>query len=244
MIRFLLLSLAFLIAAVCTAIAFTPLGFVLDRSGAAQMGAGWAQAEGTVLRGRISGLYVRGQMVGDVTLRLRPMSLLRLAPTYDVQWGGVAGRGKGVIALQDQTLVATEVTLQQDLSGIDGLSPSVKAIGGHVRLDNGAMTVTQTGCQSASGTIATDVLANAAKQYRRQFGDLSGSLSCIAGDVAVSLLAQSDTGDRVDISARASFLGQSSYAVRVTTQDSEVSYILSQLGFAARDGVLTYSKSR
>jgi general secretion pathway protein N len=208
------------------------------------MGAGWAQSEGTLLKGRISGLHMQGQVVGDVVLKLRPLSLLRLSPTYDVQWGGAAGRGTGVIALKGETLVATQVTLQQDLSGIEGLAPPVRAIGGSVRLDQGAMTISRAGCASASGTISSDALSNAAAQYGRQFGELSGPLSCRDGDVVVALNGQSDAGDMVALNASASFLGQSNFDVKVTTQNGEVRYLLTQVGFVEQDGVLTYSKAR
>jgi len=244
MIRFLLLSVVFLVAAICAAIAFTPLGFVLERSGLAQMGAGWAQSEGTLMRGRISGLHVQGQMVGDVSLKLRPMSLLRFSPTYDVQWGGAGGRGTGTIALSGQTLIATDVTLQQSLSSLEGLAQPVRAIGGDVRLDNGAMTIDRVGCKSASGTISTDALSKFAAQYGRQFGNLSGPLGCDTGNVMLTLSGRSEAAETVDILARTSFLGQSSFDVKVGTQDGEVRFLLSQLGFVESGGVLTYSKDQ
>lgn len=243
MIRFLLLSIIFLTAAACAAIAFTPLGFVLDRSGLSKMGAGWAQSEGTLLKGRVSGLHVQGQMVGDVSLKLRPMSLLSLSPTYDVQWGGAGGRGTGVIALKGETLVASEIVLQQKLTSVEGLAAPVRAIGGDVRLDDGAMTVSRAGCEAASGTISTDALSKAAAQYGRQFGTLSGPLACADGKVLVDLMGRSEAGDRVNVAAQTSLLGQSNFEVEVETQDGEVRFLLAQIGFVERDGLLTYAQS-
>ena len=95
MIRGLVLLILGAAVLVVGLVAFTPLGFVLERSGLANVGAGWAQAEGSLLKGRIGGLHVRGQAVGDVVATLRPLSLLKGQAVYDVQWAGAGGRGTG-----------------------------------------------------------------------------------------------------------------------------------------------------
>ena len=97
MIRFLVLAIFFLLAVIVAAIALTPLGFVMARSGVGNAGAGWAQVQGTLLEGRIDGLHVNGQPIGDVSVKLRPFTLLSLAPQYDVQWGGAGGQGAGLV---------------------------------------------------------------------------------------------------------------------------------------------------
>ena len=61
--------------------AFTPLGFVLGQSGIGGLGVGWAKTDGTLMKGRISGLYAGTQPIGDVSLELRPLSLLTLTPS-------------------------------------------------------------------------------------------------------------------------------------------------------------------
>lgn len=241
MIRFLLLTIIFVICAIGAAIAFTPLGFVLSQSGVANYGAGWAQAEGSLLNGRISGLHVRGQMVGDVKLKLRPMSLFTLSPTYDLQWSGAGGRGIGTLQLKNKQLIATDVTLQQSISSIQDLAPAIRALGGDVRLDNAAMTLDVSGCKSASGTVSSDVLEKAAPQYQRQFGRISGPLSCSNGNILLALNGASDAGDTLDIDASASLLGRADIEARLVTTDPEVSYLLQQIGFQDRNGTLMYT---
>ena len=62
--RFLLLII-FIVVLIAGAFAMTPLGFVLTQSGARDLGVGWAKVDGTLLNGRISGLYVGTQPIGD-----------------------------------------------------------------------------------------------------------------------------------------------------------------------------------
>ena len=244
MLRFLFLSIIILIAAAFAIVAFTPLSFVLERTGISDRGAVWAEAEGTILNGQISGLELQGQKIGDVSLKLRPASLLRLTPAYDVNWEGESGQGTGLVALQGQTLIATELILVQELKGIETLAAPLKAIGGHVRLDGGEVTVNRDGCVFASGEVSTNVLEKAAAQYGRQFGLLSGPLSCVEGALDLALEGRSDAADTVDFKATIDWLGRTSFDASIVTQDDEVRYVLKQIGFVESGDALTYAKSR
>ncbi|MEL6862068.1 MAG: type II secretion system protein N, partial [Pseudomonadota bacterium] len=88
MMRTLFFLILFVLILIGGLVAYTPLGFVLGQSGIGGLGVGWAKTDGTLLQGRISGLYAGTQPIGDVSLKLRPLSLLTLQPSYDVQWGG------------------------------------------------------------------------------------------------------------------------------------------------------------
>jgi len=240
MIRFLVLIILFLAAAIAAAIAFTPLGFVMARSGAGGAGAGWAQVQGTLLNGRIDGLHVNGQPVGDVSLKLRPLSLLSFAPQYDVQWGGAGGQGTGVIKISKGRIEASELRLQQKISAIEGLAAPVRAMGGTLRLADGAIALTPVGCESAAGQISTDALSLAAEQYGREFGMITGPLTCIDQDIVLALTGLSERGDSVKVDARTSLLGEALFEVAIETRDSEVSFALSQVGFTLQDGSWRY----
>ncbi|MBR9835534.1 MAG: type II secretion system protein N [Alphaproteobacteria bacterium] len=233
--RTLILTLVFVLALIAGLVAFTPLGFVLERSGLARTGAGWAQVEGTIMQGRISGLHVSGQPVGDVNLKLRPISLLTLSPQYDVQWGGAGGSGSGLITMTQNSLLAEELRLQQNISSIEGLALPVRAIGGTVRLTGASIKLTRTGCERAAGTITTDVLSRFAQQYGRQFGAVQGPLACKNGEVVADLEGRSERGDRLSVAARGSLLGSAVFDAVIETRDTEVMLALSQTEFQ-RDG--------
>ncbi len=243
MIRSLFLIIILLVVLVITLIWTVPLELVLRQSGVANPNIGWAQVEGTVRKGRINGLFTSGQAIGDVSLELRPMSLLSLSPVYDVQWGGAGGRGTGVAKISGSTLELSELRLEQQVSAIEGLATPIRAIGGTLRLIDGEAKLSQLGCEHASGEMTTDVLSRAADQYGRDFGALSGPVSCEDGAFVLSMSGQSSNSDRMQMDARASFLGQAEFSTEVSTADTELTLVLSQIGFEFRDGAWRYNYS-
>lgn len=242
--RRILLLAVFLVILAGAVIALTPLGFVVGQSGIGSAGVGWAKIDGTLRKGRISGLYVGTQPIGDVNLTLRPMSLLMLRPSYDVQWGGAAGRGTGVLSLTRSALIGTEVRMQQEIGALEGLSAPVRAMGGSLRIADGAFRLTQTGCEDASGTLSTNTLSTLAAQYGREFGQIAGPISCDAGAFVIDMEGTSEAGDRVEIDARASLIGQGEFSTRVDTQDTQIIIALTQVGFVRENGQFVYRQTR
>jgi hypothetical protein len=240
--RKILLFVVFLVVLVGSAIAFTPLGFILNQSGLGNTGAGWAKVDGTLAKGRISGLYLNNQPIGDVTLKLRPMSLLGLAPTYDVQWGGAGGRGTGVITLRRNALEAKELRIQQEISALESLAMPVRAIGGTIRLTDGSVKVTRAGCESGTGDVTSNTLSRAAEQYGTQFGPLAGNLSCEGGAFLLAMAGQSEANDTLELDGEATLLGAYKLLVEVTTADQQISFALGQMGFARQNGIWVYSR--
>ncbi len=242
--RKLLMLILFIIVLFIGLVAFTPLGFVLNQSGAGNLGVGWAKADGTLLKGRISGFYVGTQPVGDVSLKLDLFSLLTLAPSYDVQWGGAGGQGTAMLTLSRSALTAKNVRMRQEIGALEGLEPAVRAMGGTLDVDNGAFRLVQSGCESASGELSTNALSTLAAQYGRQFGQIAGPISCDGGAFVIALEGQSDANDRVNIDARAALTGSGDFATRVATTDAQIILALTQIGFVRENGEFVYRQSR
>ena len=242
--RRLLLLILFVLVLIAGVFAFTPLGFVLSQSGAGGLGVGWAKADGTLMKGRISGLYVGTQPIGDVSLELRPLSLLSLRPSYDIQWGGAGGQGTAVLTLSRSALMGEDVRMRQEIGALEGLDPAVRAMGGSLDVTDAAFRLTQTGCESASGQLSTNTLSTLAAQYGRQFGDVSGPIRCEDGAFVLAMEGASPTNDRVIIDARAALTGQGEFSTRVQTQDAQIIIALTQIGFQRENGEFVYRQSR
>jgi general secretion pathway protein N len=242
--RRLFLLFLFIIVLAGGLIAYMPLGFVLNQSGIGSFNIGWAKADGTLLNGRISGLYAGSQPIGDVDLTLRPLSLLSLTPSYDVQWGGAAGQGTAIMSFSSSALMADEVYMRQEIAGLEGLAPAVRAMGGSLDVENGAFRLTQTGCEQASGQLSTNTLSTLAAQYGRQFGQVAGPISCDAGAFVLAMAGESEANDRVMIDARAALTGQGEFATRIQTQDAQIIIALTQIGFQRENGEFVYRQSR
>ena len=242
--RKLLLLILFIVILIAGVFAFTPRGFVLSQSGAGGLGAGWAKADGTLMKGRISGLYVGTQPIGDVSLELRPLSLLSLRPSYDIQWGGAGGQGTAVLTLSRSALIGDDVRMRQEIGALEGLDPAVRAMGGSLDITDGAFRLTQTGCTEASGQLSTNTLSTLAAQYGRQFGEISGPISCDGGAFVLAMEGSSEANDRVIIDARAAPSGQGEFSTRVMTQDAQIIIALTQIGFVRENGEFVYRQAR
>ena len=242
MFRILFLVLVFLIVAAAASVAFTPLGFIAERSGAGRLGVGWAQVSGTLLKGRIEGLHANGQPIGDVNLQLRPGSLLGLAPAFDVQWGGAGGSGAGIMALSPKSVTLSEFKLQQQIAAIEGLAQPVRAMGGVVRVQDGRLVMGPLGCIEAGGTMSTDAVRSMAAQYGRAFDDITGPIRCVDRALLIDLAGQSPAGDRVTVSGEARVGGASTFEVAIETQEAALAYALSQIGFELNDQTWRYRR--
>ena len=236
------LGLLFVGAFLVTVISTLPMGFVLKQAGLERFGMVWAAAEGSLWKGRVSGVFVQGQAVGDITLKLRPASLFAGAPVYDVQWGGAAGRGSARVSLSRGAIMAEDARAQIQVAAFERLSPSIRAAGGTVRVSNGQVRISPEGCESGDGRISSDVITRMAQQYGRQFGPIDGRFSCQAREMRVQLTSESNTGEHVEIDARAGLKTGASVSALVNSEDRELTLALTQLGFEARDGGLRYEK--
>lgn len=242
--RKLLFLILFIVVLLGGLVAFMPLGFVMGQSGAGALGIGWAKTDGTLLKGRVSGFYAGTQPIGDVSLQLRPLSLLSLQPSYDVQWGGAGGQGTAVLTLSRSAVEAKALRMRQEIGALEGLEPAVRALGGTLDVENGQFRITRTGCETASGTVSTNALSALAAQYGREFGDISGPVTCEQGAFLLALTGQSDSGDRVEIDASAGLTGDGSFEARISTQDAPIIIALSQIGFVRENGQFVYRQSR
>lgn len=242
--RRLMMLILFILVLAVALVALTPLGYVLNRSGVGALGVGWAKIDGTMFEGRISGLYAGIQPIGDVNLKLRPLSLLTLQPTYDIQWGGAAGQGTANIKLSGRALQADDIRMRLEIGALEGLEPAVRAMGGNLDVENGAFKLTLAGCETAGGTISTNTLSTLAAQYGRQFGEIAGPIDCVDGAFDIAMIGQSDNGDQVEIDAQAGLAGNNSFETRIQTSDGQIIVALTQIGFVREDGKFVYRQSR
>ncbi len=241
MIRFLLLLTA-IVAIGIAAVSQVPTGFVLRKLPLNAMGVQWTQSEGTIWDGRIMGVYLNGQPVGDIDIALQPLSLVSMRPVLNVQWGGAGGRGAGQVMLDGDAISATDLRLEQQVSALESLTNELRAIGGVFRLNHGAVRIENGVCLSAVGDVQTDTLARAAQQFGRTFTDLTGSISCTDGAFNIVMDGNSPDGDTIAIDANATLTGRSNIDVVVSTADRDIETLLANAGFSRNDGVWTYQR--
>ena len=243
MMRFLLVLTA-LVALLWFAAAQVPLGFALRKLPLNASGVQWTQSEGTIWNGRIMGVYLNGQPVGDVDVALKPLSLISFEPSMDVQWGGAGGRGAGTVTILDEDSVeVSDLRLEQSISSLESLSPDLRAIGGTFRVSQGLIRIEGPVCESARGRLQTDTLALAARRFGRQFSDLTGTLRCSNGAFDLTLEGDSPAGDSLAINGEATLQGSATINVVADTQDREIETLLANAGFSRENGTWVYRRT-
>ena len=237
-----LLILAALVALVWAGLSQIPLGFALRQVPLNAMGVNWTQSEGTVWNGRIMGVYLNGQPVGDIDVALQPVSLLLARPKVDLQWGGAGGRGAGSVAMHGDIVEASDLRMEQNISALESLSPEVRAIGGTFRLSQGAVRIEGRDCTSATGRLSSDTLSIAATRFDREFSELTGSLDCVDGAFSIAMNGSGPSGDTVAVDADVNLYGSSQIEIVANTNDDEIETLLANAGFARQNGVWTYTR--
>lgn len=225
------------------AVTTVPLGFVLGQLRLGGVGVGWAHTEGTLYRGRVNGVFTQQQVVGDIGLTLKPMSLLSGGLGYDIDMGGAGLRGTAGVTLRPGQLQLKDLRARQSIAAMEGLAAPIRAMGGEVRIGDADAVFDKKGCKEVSGTVTSDALTRAAGQYGKVFGPVSGPLSCEDGLIVADLASDSPDGDVVRIFGRFGIGGQGDVRVEVETSDPAMAAFLSQANFSFQDDVWTYAYS-
>lgn len=242
MMRFLLILTA-IAALVWFGLSQLPLGFALRRLPLNTMGVQWTQSEGTVWNGRIMGVYLNGQPIGDVDVALKPFSLLAFKPEVDMQWGGAGSRGAGTLVLDGGAVEGRDLRLEQQVAALQNIATELRSIGGVFRLSDAAVRIEDGRCESATGQLRSNTLSLAAERFGRDFPALEGAISCENGAFQMNMEGRSKQGDMINIDGHAALYGPSDVEVAVTTSDKDVEAYLASSGFSREDGVWTYRKS-
>lgn len=241
--RFLIYTLITLAIIIGIAVTTVPLGLVLGQLGLGGLGVGWAHTEGTLYRGRVNGVFTQQQVVGDIGLTLKPLSLFGGGLGYDIDMGGAGLRGTAGITLRPGQIELKDLRARQSIAALEGLAAPIRAMGGEVRIADGDAVFGLQGCKQVSGSVTSDVLTRAAGQYGKVFGPISGPLSCEDGLVVADLTSESPDGDVVRIFGRFGIGGQGDVRVEVETGDPAMAAFLSQANFSFQDDLWTYAYS-
>lgn len=229
-----------LVSALGCAIAMLPLQVVLSQVGDRLPGLKWTQVQGTVWSGRISNFGYGAQTLGDVTVKLRPLSLLSGQLGYDLQVNGPAVRGAGNLSIGSQVVHVSVPQATSNVSELVGLNDTVRRAGGIVRLTNLEVALEREGCRLARGLVYTDTLVFLGNRYQQAFPELSGALTCSQSMLHLTLDGASEGGIAVSIEGTAGLVAPSRLRAVVEGATGETAMALGALGFARETGQYVY----
>ena len=233
----LLLSTAFVGVFACALVANIPLLFALRQSGVVQQGIGWQQARGTVWHGQVTGLVVRGDVAGAVEGDFSLLRVLKGEPGHMVRWSGPYGRGNALAGLTSNGIRIRkgQAALTFDATRISSSFPAQDV---SLRLTNVSIDAGRTGCRKASGRATTDALSRISAVYGATWPELTGTLSCDRGQLALAM--EGRAADGTQISANAYLNGGGQLELWDVPEDQASALLLA--GFSNEAGRFVYTQ--
>lgn len=233
------------IGLVIGAVAFAPLTTVLDLAGVRKSGLDWTSSSGTLLNGRMEGIRINEKNYGDAGLKLKPAALLGGALAYKVNWTGAAGSGAGDVALSSvRSFSLKDYKADLDLLSLEHAALWIQQSGGRVMLDGRLIRFKDGACAEAEGTARSDVLERNRAVLGDGWGEMSGALTCDAGDLVVPLESTHAAGTRFGAQLRLRPGLPGRFEARVSGMISrELGYMLPLAGFRKDGADYIYSFS-
>lgn len=218
---------------------FFPLAFALRLAGETPLNIRAQTIHGTIWNG-----YLEAGELGNVAfdrlhLRLKPSSLLRLAPQWRVELKGASVSAQGHLVVASGQWGARHLEARVGLSALQ----LPKTWQGEVRLSNASWRFVKGLCKSADGRVRTDALALFAKDLGIEATELSGRLNCDAQGRATAHME--GMAQNVPVSLDWTVAGNRRYELRlvIPSVNPALDQILIGAGFSQSDAGLVKSES-
>ena len=216
------------------AFAMTPARFVTDQVNARDPSVRYAVASGTVWNGRVENVMYGIQPVGDVAFRTNLTALLTgvVSGEFSLSGGSITGEGKVSSGLGGRTRLA-DIRAMGGTRDLLNLQQEVRDLNGQFRLNLSELVIDNQHCETAEGTVWTDILTRTEARWNWIGPELSGPVSCADGDLLVVLSGATPAGERVNASLEVGLDARGSFFAEVFTQNSDTANALSLLGFVS-----------
>lgn len=241
--RGLVLVVVFAVSFVGFLAARAPLQPLVAAAPLAQNAITYERAYGTIWDGGVNGLRTQGQPVGDVTVQLRPLGLIRGEARADVRISGDVVNGRGQVSADlSRTVRIEDARVRVDLSQWGALHPRLRSPGASVfaQIDHLVAPVDRP-CATAQGRLQSDALVDFRTDIEWSGPPLEGDIQCQDGALNLTL-AGAQPG--ASINALAQIDADFAHTVRVElrTDDDQVGIFARSFGFEEAQGVYTYTR--
>ena len=195
----------------------------------------YASAYGSVWNGGVSDIRYGIQDVGDAEISSDWLSLLtaRLSSQVRLVGSGLNGRATVIVPLGGGVRIE-RLRVLGSTEDLVNITAEVRNLAGEFTLDLREAVIKNNDCQSAQGTVWTDILTRMERRYGWVGPELAGPVTCENGDLVLMLNGRNAIGE--DVSARLviGLDGMGSFTADVTTTEQETRQVLTLLGFVAQ----------
>jgi hypothetical protein len=220
--------------------ASVPLSAVIALINLDTRGITYARAEGSLWEGRLSGVAVRGQGLGNVDIEVNPWGLLlgRLDAHMAFDGSGAVS-GQGRVILSATKHVSVEAF---DVEADVGLLSAVIPLKGNMSVAVRRADFTAQGCRAAQVEVRTNALVDKPAGLNWSGPVLSGSAHCSDGALVIPLAGANGSET---ITASMQILPDGTFHVKINarTMDEMVISVLAAAGFVYAEGEMTLTQN-
>ena len=228
-------------AFVIAAIAIVPASLITPLLNANAANIQYQEVRGTIWNGEIRHVSTGDIYLGNLSFKLRPLALLTGGASADitVQDGAAIGAGRISVNLISQRLSLSNVNAAFNLSAVRRYSLFGIPYQGRVEMRQTNLSLSRSGCHSASGEVWTDVLDSSSQTLVGESLLLAGPAACDDGRIMLTLRGGNREGDaEIMIAIDPAMTYRVLASVELGRADFENN--LRRLGFEDGDGVLIY----
>ncbi|MDZ7627772.1 MAG: type II secretion system protein N [Parvularculaceae bacterium] len=198
-----------------------------------------AGAEGTIWRGRLTGLAYNSVLLGDVEYKLRSLSLLSGRLELDTISSNGALAGEARLSVSSGAVEIKDAAAEFNLGAIRRYTFFGVPYQGLAMLKAKRLKLTRSGCEAKGASLSTTALEALSRRWSGGPLPMSGPVECRDGSMIVNLGGSGSDGR---VSIEMTLRPDLTYAVRVAAEPNEtdVGQALRFFGFEDNGKVLSY----
>lgn len=230
---------------VMTAIWLMPLGFILNLAGAQDAGFQWTHVSGSIRSGKVTGLRLGDQQLGDLDLKWQPSRLALARLGYRAALDGPAGMMRTELTVGWGRTGLTNLSGRLELVELMSLPADFRRTGGVLSLDGISVDFHANACHEASGRARSNVLGNLVEPFGLTGSELSGQAICDGAALSIPLRGTLNQTEDVILYIRGGGGERANIDIVIDTDDAVLTSALTSRDFTPTPtGVRAYYELR
>jgi hypothetical protein len=210
-----------------------PMSMAADFASKHVGGFKYAGASGTIWGGKLQGVVLNGESLGDVAIKLDAGKLFvgQAAGQIGFSRKELAGQATVSHALFGGQMKLKDIKIAGQVAAVPVLPARIRGADGRFTLGVSEIVFDKDVCKSATGDVWTDALARADLGHHWKGPELRGPVSCRNGKLAVEATGKAATGEDVTASIGTGPDMALDLQAKVVNATEGAAETLSELGF-------------
>lgn len=190
----------------------------------------YESVSGTLWKGRMTGIEVDGEKVGDAAVSVKLLPLLAGKATARLELAGRGITGQGAVTLTTGQVTVERANAVLDLARFGLVDVFGQTLRGHLDAEIRKVTYSRAGCEEADLSVSTDALSRSLAAYGLEGFPLAGEGRCEGSDLVIPLAGENPDA-RVAAELRLEPTGRYRSSLRITPSAPQLGFVLESAGF-------------